>query len=168
MRPIYFWLMLFSVILPSYITGFTYFVKLKYVDEIPHFKESMCKINNCTSYMSTCCGNGIRINSCSVCYNVLLKYELFLDNKNITKNGSGVVASKDLCSWESIYCYYDNRDLENSLRLWTPYEIKHNIMFGIVMLSFLLSLLLVIAIGIICYTYKIRNSEYESVDGSIN
>lgn len=36
------------------------------------------------------------------------------------------------------------------------------------MLSLLLSLLLVIAIGIICCTYKIRNSEYESVDGSIN
>lgn len=157
MRPVYYWLILFSIIFPLYIGIGGYYVKINYFDEKEHFKESMCKINNCTSYMSTCCGEGV--NSCYVCYNILLEYELLLNN--ITKNGSGVFTDKNICSLNSINCYYDDRDIKNSLRLWNPYQINNSynglLIFGLIML-------LIIYIMILQEVHKITHCKCKPSD----
>ena len=90
------------------------YIKFVIINDTMHINENKCHLDVCNSYISTCCDSSRR---CDVCYNVVIKYTLTLSHKNYTKVGTMVNYSTETCELDTITCYYDDRNIVNSLNL---------------------------------------------------
>lgn len=141
-----------AVLIPSLIfivtcLGLSLTITYPYFGELIHYHTDNCYINNCTITPVQCCTKsllkGIR---CRNCYDVDINYTLSLitpsalvapkrlNDKNYTKYGHGNVDDESFCNKNSLLCYYDDRNTQDSLRLWLEYSPDNGVI-GIVILS---------------------------------
>lgn len=112
-------------------------IQYSYLDEKAHYHENICHLNNCSMSVSQCCKTS---NHCETCYKIGIIYELILLNitndVNITytKISQDIVYDPNYCDQTTIFCYYDDRRIIDSLSIWNIYTLK-NIIGVILILS---------------------------------
>ena len=86
-------------------------VKYGYVEEIKHFHTDICYVNDCV-IMNNGCNNP--------CYWVVVNYNLYLLNNTeiYTKVSGMTVYDSNFCNQKSLNCYYDDRNISQSLALY--------------------------------------------------
>ena len=134
--------------------GLALTIKYAYIDEIKHYHIDTCYINNCVITSSECCSYKLgKSKSCSTCYYADINYTLYLLNSSYTKTGAGTVYYSDFCNQNSLNCYYDDRDISQTLRLWPKLNADGG-MVGIVLLSafifVIIITIIIIAIIVAC------------------
>lgn len=91
-------------------------IKYAYLDQIDHYQTAYCYQTNCTS---------TPINSCSGCYNITVTFHSYLPNvSNYTKTDWTIDQKwyNHCFNFEKdILCYYDDRNVFDSLRLFNRY-----------------------------------------------
>lgn len=94
--------------------------KFAYWDEIVHYKDEMCFISACTILRDNCCNE----NNCYPCYSVTMTYNLYSNNTDtISKTVDAVVYYRNFCNQTNIQCYYDDRNIQRTLRIFDEYKI---------------------------------------------
>ena len=97
--------------------GLALTIKYAYIDEIKHYYTATCQINTCTTTSKTCCGSFRR---CYMCYTADVNYTLNLlnnTNQSYSKIESKAVFNPNFCDQNSLDCYYDDRNIEQSLTI---------------------------------------------------
>ena len=148
------------VIITSVGLGLT--IKYTYVDVIKHYHIDICHINDCVIIVTECCREKTLWEraTCSVCFRVDVGYNLYLLNntKNYSKISSGTVYLSDFCNRKSLDCYYDDRNISETLNPWTESRTPSGII-GIIMLSVFLFIMTLVTIQVPCCPRGNRFSE---------
>ena len=136
------------IIISSSISVLVITIKYAFLNERNNYQSSMCKIQNCTANdIYDCCPtNGFIYASCHKCYDT----SLILKLDNINKYIKTIQYPEDdkfenLCYINIINCYYDIRNITESLRIDNNFEPINGII-GIVLLSVWIFSLIIISI----------------------
>ena len=99
-------------------------VKYCYIDEVTHFHKDSCLIDQCESKPDICCPTD---RSCRPCYIIVVTYSFskIINDTNILINRKidDISYNMNYCNKTKEVCYYDDRDIESTLRLWDEYSI---------------------------------------------
>ena|SRR5205085_5656715 len=101
--------------------GLALTIKYAYIDEIKHYHTAICQINTCTTTSTTCCGSS---RQCYTCYTAAVNYTLNLStniSQSYSKIGSKTVSYSNFCDQNSLDCYYDDRNTQQSLTIRFAY-----------------------------------------------
>lgn len=134
MHGLKFWLILSVTIACASIIALPITIKYCYTDEIIHFKQAICHIDKCEVSK----------------YAIYVYYELVYNNRNYAKIVS-CVSDKDgpickiSCNKTHVDCYFDDRNVELTLRLDGPYNNIPGYMFEAIMLVSMIGALAVVS-----------------------
>ena len=138
-----------------FIVGLGITIKFGYLDGVEHYKDNYCWINNCSI-------NDIGGND----YNVVINYSLILWHTNgsysiYTKNDRSTIQNNMYCEelMENgiITCYYDDRYMPDSLRLWKMYSVSPAIT-GMCILG-ILSFVMILMLPVILPRFKYNDHD---------
>lgn len=120
--------------------GLAVTIKYGFIDETNHYHKNSCHVNSCLISETQCCESSKMkrntdyidyiddinmINGCDTCYNVIISYSLTINDKIYTKTDRKNIFDPRYCEKIIndilISCFYDDRDIQNSLRLWAAY-----------------------------------------------
>ena len=125
--------------------GLALTIRYGYLDGAEHYKGSQCSINNCSMSEINCTSNDNNPNNYNICYNIIINYSLVLKNTNnsdniYTKISQTTSRNPRFCKhidWiGDAQCYYDDRDIFDSLRLWEKYSTELGVMGIIIFAGF--------------------------------
>lgn len=119
-----------------------------YLDPKTHYQTKTCYINNCTSSEYQCRGSFGRT---WTCYDTTVNYDLILPNitNNTDNTNETIIYSQTSigyglrlndCDQITITCYYDDRDIQNTLRTWYTYDSGFGL-YGVIMLAIFLGII---------------------------
>ena len=128
--------------------GLALTIKYSYIDEIKHFHTNTCYINNCTITTTECCSRISKRKICSTCYDVDVNYNLYLLN-NYSKTSIGTVYNSNFCNQTNIDCYYDDRNISQSLTPFDECHVPGIVVVGIIFLSLFLLIMIIIIIHLV-------------------
>ena len=141
------------------IIGLSMLVVYSYQVNANHFNESQCIVVSCHAYEVECCSGGAKgTRRCGMCRSTLIGYTLLLNNsvslsddfnKTSTYNKTSVSQSDD-CPSGYITCYYDDRNIYNTLSLEKLSDVGSIIGIIFLSISLLLSLFISIVITVSC------------------
>lgn len=131
--------------------GLALTIKYAFIDVLPHYHTDTCYINSCTSTSTECCRTSGKTRHCYTCYNIAVNYDLYLNETNYTKTSWSSVGDATYCNQYAINCYYDDRNILDSLTPWKPYTADGGIT-GIIVLSIGLTIMTLISI-VACVIY---------------
>ena len=138
-------------------------IKYAYVDEFKHYHTAICHLNNCkVASVTTCCPASLGRKTCSTCY--IMNFNYYLLNVSYSKSDSETVYSTDFCDNNNINCYYDDRNIFDSLRLYSDYIPLGGIL-AIAALCFVLLTMILITITIIII--QCCSSEEKQLDDNV-
>lgn len=158
----------FTIIFVSAVTGIALTIKYAYIDEIIHYHTNTCYINDCTKTISECCTDHVKTGrTCRTCYRIDVNYNLSLSNQSYSKTSVETVYYSDFCDQKSLNCYYDDRNIFESLRLLTEYLPTGGII-GIVLLSILLFMMTMIIVTATIFFVRNKNQFIEYAELNIN
>lgn len=136
-------------------------IRYSYYADIMHYQQDSCLIEECIEIQDICCYQcGSRFHR-KTCCDPCTRYWT-----NTTLDVNGTIYNKliksEVCSLPNMACYYDNRDIYNSLTL-LPLSPSDGSIVGIIILSmFLFVNLIIIVILVLCY--KVDNKIEEKKD----
>ena len=122
--------------------------------EIKHYHTNTCMINTCTSTTNECCIKYYL--NCHVCYDIVVNYDLNQSNNIYTKT-STINDAHDLCDKTDLLCYYDDRNILETLTLEKLYP-QGAIIVVIILSNILLSIIITTII------FAVRMLRNQSVD----
>ena len=147
--------------------GFACFFALGYVREGNHFKESNCMFDNCNSTATVCgtvcddnCATIICVNSIMDLYlvsdktrkrgNYTVETDLYVCNLDVLNNP---YSCDRLLGGTTITCYYDDRNVEGTLRLYDGYYVPGAYSAGVILLPVALFFSFVFFIWSVLYCF---------------
>lgn len=135
-------------------------IKYAYTDELAHYHTGTCYILACTSTLHLCCSTSRGITTCSNCYSINITFDMYVSNTtNYTKTDQTINTDSDYCDNHVVPCYYDDRNVFNSLRVFYQYRAMGGIV-GIISLSLSLLISLTILLTISCnYLFCVKSVE---------
>lgn len=149
-------LITFLILTILFIVSMLLVLFLGYFPEMTHFKSDICKVNSCNT-TGTLCGKRCSYYNdyrCSICVFVIIEFELYINNLTITRardpnyytisdNATRYVNSTITCENivpnyvnNTIPCYYDDRDIFESLDVKRPFLPGNGFMWGIMAFVF--------------------------------
>lgn len=135
--------------------GLAITIKYSYIDDSLHYHTDTCNINSCTATTTECCSYSGKTRQCYTCYNVAVNYDLYLNETNYTKTSWSSVRNPNYCNQYTISCYYDDRNILDSLNPWN--SLSSQGIIGIVLLSIGLAISTIISIvGCVIYFCSLR------------
>lgn len=143
--------------------GLVFTIKYAYFDEIKHYHTGTCYIRDCASTPTECCNTVDGETICVECYNIKVTFDFHLNETSCTKSDSITNKDSDYCSNRNhvVPCYYDDRDVCDSVRVFYHYKGDGAIL-GIILLSGgLLIMLIVSLVVIIRFEVLERNKTWE-------
>lgn len=139
---------IYVLFLIAVVTGLGLTIKLLYLNEVVHYHVADCHVNTCSSNSRECCRNTRGNDYCYTCYGINVNYDLYYHNNtdhkydvNYTKSSYRTVDYSTYCDQHIIPCYYDDRDIFNSLRIDQEYATGSFVI--IVFISILLLIVLI-------------------------
>jgi len=132
--------------------GLAMIIKYAYIDQLMHYHTDTCYINNCSSTESQCRGS-IRSHTTYTCYAIKVNYDLILLNNTNNANDTNIYTKTSEeydsrtndCDQTTIICYYNDRNILETLRPWNRYDASLGL-YGIVMMSILLFFVILLSL----------------------
>ena len=156
------------IFLLASLAGLGCFIGFGYVSEQNHFKSGICTFDSCNS-TTTICGTSCNHATCNtqVCVESTMNLYLTPDNK-VVRNNYTVETTLYLCNLDilnhpypcdqilggsKVPCYYDDRNPQDTLRLYDEYDIGGGYVAGLVLLICLPEIPMALLIIGICFRH---------------
>lgn len=138
--------------------GLALTIKYAYIDQMVHYHTGTCYILDCSSTQKQCCSHSTYDTECNTCYSITATFEFFINGTNYTRTDWTADASYDYCNDYSVSCYYDDRVMPDSLRIFYQYTSIGGII-GIIILSICLFMMVTVSLVVIVWSIVSTRNE---------
>lgn len=141
------------LLLSSFLVGLAIIIQYAYLPSVIYQKQGLCEVYECTSFQDTCCHQSGKIRKCGPCTRYYANISLDLNGTIYDK-----VVVSPFCNLYNNTCYYDTRNIYNTLSL-LPLDEAFGPIIGIMFLSVGLLGSLLFVIAVICYLFDNKSSK---------
>lgn len=141
------------LLLASFSVGLAMCIQYAYLPNVIYQRQNLCEIYECTPFQDTCCRSSGKSSTCNSCTHYYANISLDLNGTIYDK-----VITSSFCNLNNNTCYYDIRDIYNTLSLKNPQPPISTLGITFLSAGVLITLFLVIAAIYYMISSKIEDS----------